>query len=86
VQAQAASRVEGLPEAEARRRLAQVGPNELPVSRPRGALRLLGEVASEPMFLLLVACGAIYMALGFQGVKWGFDRRRPDRKLGQSAG
>jgi Ca2+-transporting ATPase len=61
---QAASLIDGLTEAEARRRLAQAGPNELPVSRPRGVLRLLGEVASEPMFLLLVACGAIYMALG----------------------
>ena len=55
--------VGGLTEAEARQRLAG-GPNELPVSRPRGVLRLLRDVVSEPMFLLLVACGAIYMALG----------------------
>ncbi len=55
---------EGLSEIEARERLAREGPNELPVSRPRSVLRLLGEVVSEPMFLLLVACGAIYMVLG----------------------
>jgi Ca2+-transporting ATPase len=55
---------DGLTEAEAGRRLARDGPNELPVSRPRGALRLLREVVTEPMFLLLVACGAIYMVLG----------------------
>ena len=55
---------DGLTEAEARRRLAQDGPNELPVSRPRGVLRLLREIISEPMFLLLAACGAIYMVLG----------------------
>src|SRR5450631_4335400 len=51
----------GLSQAQARERLARDGPNELPVSRPRGVLRLL---VLEPMFLLLVACGAIYMALG----------------------
>ena len=54
----------GLSDAEARQRLSKDGPNELPVSKPRGVLRLVREVASEPMFLLLVACGAIYMMLG----------------------
>ncbi|VTU36310.1 Calcium-transporting ATPase [Variovorax sp. PBS-H4] len=51
-------------QAEARRRLAQDGPNALPVSQPRSLLRLVGEVVAEPMFLLLVACGALYMVLG----------------------
>jgi Cation transporter/ATPase, N-terminus len=55
---------DGLTEIEARRRLATEGPNELPVSGPRGSLRLLRDVVVEPMFLLLVVCGAIYMALG----------------------
>lgn len=55
---------DGLSEVQARQRLAQDGPNELPASRPRGVLRLFREVVSEPMFLLLVACGAIYMVLG----------------------
>ena len=54
----------GLSSAQALERLARDGPNELSVSRPRGVLRLAREVASEPMFLLLVACGAIYMLLG----------------------
>ncbi|WP_409052674.1 cation-translocating P-type ATPase [Variovorax sp. GrIS 2.14] len=54
----------GLKEAEARRRLVRDGANELPVSRPRSMLRLAREVAFEPMFLLLVACGALYLALG----------------------
>jgi Ca2+-transporting ATPase len=54
----------GLSDAEARQRLVRDGPNELPVSKRRGVLRLAWEVASEPMFLLLVACGAIYMLLG----------------------
>ncbi|HAL39607.1 MAG TPA: ATPase [Polaromonas sp.] len=55
---------DGLSEIDARQRLARDGPNELPSSRPRGVLRLLRDVVSEPMFLLLVACGAIYMVLG----------------------
>ena len=55
---------EGLSEGEARQQLLTDGPNELPVSRPRSMLRLVREVAFEPMFLLLVACGALYMALG----------------------
>ena len=58
---------EGLSESDARQRLERDGANELPTSRPRGLLRLLIDVASEPMFLLLVACGAIYMLLGNRG-------------------
>jgi Ca2+-transporting ATPase len=60
----AATGPDGLTEAEASERLARDGSNELPTSRPRGLLRLLREVVSEPMFLLLVACGAIYLLLG----------------------
>ena len=56
--------LEGLSDTEARARLARDGPNELPVSRPRSVLRLLGDVVAEPMFLLLVACGVIYLVLG----------------------
>lgn len=55
---------EGLSDSEARARLARDGANALEVGRRRSALRLLGEVVAEPMFVLLVACGAIYLALG----------------------
>jgi Ca2+-transporting ATPase len=55
---------EGLTDAEARARLARDGANELPVSRRRSVLRLIGDVITEPMFLLLSGCGAIYLALG----------------------
>lgn len=58
------SSILGLGEDEARQRLSQDGPNELPASRQRSSWRLLGDVVTEPMFLLLVACGAIYMVLG----------------------
>ena len=53
---------QGLSDAEVRERFARDGPNGLPVSRPRSVLRLMGDVVAEPMFLLLVACGAIYLA------------------------
>ena len=54
----------GLSAAEASERLARDGPNELPATARRGAWGLLRDVVLEPMFLLLVACGAIYLALG----------------------
>jgi P-type Ca2+ transporter type 2C len=54
----------GLSEAEAAARLSAEGYNELPTSRRRGFLAIAIEVAREPMFLLLVACGGIYLGLG----------------------
>ena len=54
----------GLSECEAQLRLGRDGPNEMPVSQPRSVLRLVRQVATEPMFLLLLACGALYMVLG----------------------
>lgn len=55
---------DGLSTAQACERLAQDGPNELPVSQPRSMLRLLRDVVCEPMFLLLAVCGTVYMLLG----------------------
>lgn len=54
----------GLSTPEAEARLQRDGPNELPAAARSGAVQLLWEVVREPMFLLLVACGAIYLALG----------------------
>jgi Ca2+-transporting ATPase len=54
----------GLSGAEAARRLAQEGYNELPTAARRGILAIAFGVVREPMFLLLVACGAIYFFLG----------------------
>ena len=53
-----------LTEAEARSRLNAEGPNELPRSEHRTALRIVLEVLQEPMLALLLAGGAIYLALG----------------------
>ncbi|HAT30103.1 MAG TPA: ATPase, partial [Janthinobacterium sp.] len=54
----------GLTAAQAAARLRCDGPNELSTSRPSSAWRLLLDVVSEPMFLLLVVCGIIYLVLG----------------------
>ena len=88
--------VVGLSEAEAARRLREEGFNELPTSRKRSVLSIALEVVREPMFLLLVACGTVYllmgrehigdalMLLGFVFVVMGitiFQERRTERAL-----
>ncbi|MFZ2198764.1 MAG: HAD-IC family P-type ATPase, partial [Thermodesulfovibrionales bacterium] len=54
----------GLSEAEAAERLKNEGYNELPSSRQRSIFSIAFDVVREPMFLLLVACGIIYLILG----------------------
>ena len=54
----------GLSQAEAAARLAAEGPNELGHDGRRGLLRMLFDLLSEPMLLLLVGAGAIYLFLG----------------------
>jgi Ca2+-transporting ATPase len=54
----------GLSDAEAGSRLRRDGYNELPSARPRSVLAIAWEVAREPMFLMLLAAAAIYVALG----------------------
>ncbi|MGZ8156586.1 MAG: cation-transporting P-type ATPase, partial [Burkholderiales bacterium] len=54
----------GLSQEEAALRLARDGHNELPSSKPRSLFAIASKVVSEPMFLLLMCCGAIYLLLG----------------------
>jgi Ca2+-transporting ATPase len=54
----------GLGAADARRRLADEGPNEFPSGQHRNAWRILRDAAREPMFLLLFIAGLLYLALG----------------------
>jgi Ca2+-transporting ATPase len=54
----------GLTGAEARRRLLEHGPNELPPGSRRGFGRILLGVLREPMFLLLSLAAIIYLAVG----------------------
>src|SRR5579864_4283352 len=56
--------VGGLSEQEAAARLRTEGANELPSTKPRGLLAIAWEVVREPMLLLLVGAGAIYLFLG----------------------
>ena len=59
--------ISGLSTAEARARLQRYGRNELPAPESRTLLRTMLEVTKEPMFLLLLAAGALYFATGKPG-------------------
>jgi P-type Ca2+ transporter type 2C len=54
----------GLSDVEAAERLRDDGYNELPHADRRTATRIVGEVLREPMLALLLAAGAVYLALG----------------------
>ncbi|MEN6371330.1 MAG: cation-translocating P-type ATPase [Armatimonadota bacterium] len=56
--------VRGLSYDEADRILKEDGPNELPSAKPRSIFAIAAEVIRQPMFLLLVAGGIIYLLLG----------------------
>jgi len=66
----------GLSEAEASRRIAEEGYNELPTGARRTIFTIAFDVVREPMFLLLVACGTIYF----------FTRMTPIRRLSVTGG
>ena len=55
---------QGLSETEAAARLQRHGTNELAATKTRSVLAIALGVVREPMFILLVACGAIYFLLG----------------------
>ncbi len=54
----------GLSAAEAARRLRADGPNALPSGQRRSWRAIVLETAREPMFLLLIAAGTLYLVLG----------------------
>jgi Ca2+-transporting ATPase len=54
----------GLSEEEAAARLLREGANELPEQKKRTLLAIALEVAREPMFLMLVAAGGLYLFMG----------------------
>ncbi len=56
--------LEGLSDQEAAARLREDGFNELPTARPRSVVAIALAVVREPMFLLLIATGVIYLLLG----------------------
>ena len=60
-------RFHGLSSAQAQQRLATEGSNLLPSSAPKSTLAIVRDVVTEPMFLMLLAAGGIYLALGDRG-------------------
>ena len=54
----------GLDKDDARATLEQQGPNELPSQKKRSLLAIVLEVVQEPMFLILVAAGSLYLLMG----------------------
>lgn len=54
----------GLSTSEVIEKLKKDGFNELPSSKPKNIFQLAFSVVKEPMFLLLVACGTLYLVLG----------------------
>lgn len=54
----------GLSHAEAARRLARDGPNVLPDAAPKTPVRIALQAIREPMLVLLLVAGGIYVALG----------------------
>ena len=54
--------LEGLSEAEASRRLMEIGANELPRPRPRDIVRISIETLREPMFMLLLGAAGVTAA------------------------
>ena len=55
---------DGLSFAEAQAQLFRAGPNELPQAENRGLWSVVGDVLRQPMFLFLLAGGAVYLAIG----------------------
>ena len=55
---------QGLTEQEARARLEREGANELPTQKKRGIAAIAWDVIREPMFLMLLAAGGLYLAMG----------------------
>jgi Ca2+-transporting ATPase len=85
---------DGLTAVEAQARLTADGHNELPSDASQGMFTVIFEVLREPMFLLLISAGGIYLALGdvrealmllfFVAVVMGitlFQQRKTDRVL-----
>ena len=84
----------GLSEAEARDKLRAQGYNELPTARARSSLAIVAEILRDPIFILLVAGGALYLILGdvqealillgfvvlLMGITW-YQERKTERAL-----
>lgn len=59
--------LQGLSSRQAAERLVRNGPNQLPGNTPKSTWAIVREVLTEPMFLMLLAAGGIYLTLGDMG-------------------
>jgi len=57
-------KIQGLTDEQVKQKILKDGFNELPSSKPKSLIHIALGVFQEPMFLLLVACGALYLFLG----------------------
>jgi len=55
---------QGLTEEQVKQKVTKEGLNELPSSKPKNVFQIGLGVLKEPMFILLVACGTLYLILG----------------------
>ncbi|NDP22452.1 MAG: cation-translocating P-type ATPase [Paludibacter sp.] len=55
---------QGLTQEQVNQKLFKEGYNELPSSKPKNVFQIALGVVKEPMFMLLVACGTLYLVLG----------------------
>jgi len=58
------SSIKGLSAAEAKARLLKEGYNEIPSAKKRSIFAITFDVVREPMFILLLFCGSVYLLLG----------------------
>ncbi|OFY73352.1 MAG: ATPase [Bacteroidetes bacterium RBG_19FT_COMBO_42_7] len=56
--------IKGISQKKASEILQKEGYNELPASKPKSVFKIALGVVKEPMFILLVACGTLYLVLG----------------------
>ncbi len=56
--------MKGLSTEEAKEQLNKYGYNELPSAKPKNLFKIGIEVIKEPMFILLISCGVLYMLIG----------------------
>ena len=56
--------INGLNTDEVNQRISSFGYNELPSEKPKNVIGIAMEVVKEPMFLLLITCGLLYIILG----------------------
>ena len=64
----------GISQKKAAELLKQYGFNELPSAKPKNVWQIALEVIQEPMFILLMFCGLVYVLLGDYYVTKNFQQ------------